>query len=447
MDAITISISGSDVKSLKQDIPPGIYTIGVSDDCDISLPDSNRHISPYHAELDFSSTDGVVVQDLDSNSGTMVNGSVIYKARINHGDIITIANVIIKIEFPQVEKEKKKQQVLTVDEGERQSHEIFENSIVEIQSVTQQIMHEVGKRIVGQDAVLKAIWVTILCRSHSLLIGVPGLAKTYMANTFSEVLGLNFNRIQFTPDLMPTDIVGAHVIQEDENNRRYFEFEQGPVFTQLLLADEINRTPPKTQAALLEAMQEGQVTVGKKTLSLPEPFCVIATQNPLEQEGTYPLPEAQQDRFLKCIILDYPDLEQEKNILIQTCYKQRVNVKTVINTEIILRFQKSVDLVAIPDEMVDFTVAIVRATRPTDATSPDFVKELIDYGAGPRAGQAILNSAKAYAAIDGRPAVNRDDILQTVHGCLRHRISCSYRARAAKLTEDDLINKILEHVG
>jgi MoxR-like ATPase len=279
------------------------------------------------------------------------------------------------------------------------------------------------------------------------MVGVPGLAKTLMVTTFAETLGLTSSRIQFTPDLMPSDIIGSNVIQEGEDGRREFEFVEGPVFTQLLLADEINRTPPKTQSALLEAMQERQVTVGNRTLPLPSPFCVIATQNPIEQEGTYPLPEAQQDRFMLCMLLDYPNRDEEIEILVRTSQRPGVPVEQVLSHPEILAFQGTVDRVSISRELVSYTADLVRATRPGQPAGREWVSEVVDWGAGPRAGQSILRMAKAIAAMDGRPAIAHDDVREAVLPALRHRVCCNYRARTKGLNEDRLVQRILEEIG
>ncbi|MHC4251523.1 MAG: AAA family ATPase, partial [Planctomycetota bacterium] len=279
-----------------------------------------------------------------------------------------------------------------------------------------------------------------------LLVGVPGLAKTLLVSTFGEVLGLQNKRIQFTPDLMPSDIIGSNILHEGEDGRRFFEFAQGPIFTQLLLADEINRTPPKTQAALLEAMQERQVTVAHKSLSLPEPFCVIATQNPIEQEGTYPLPEAQLDRFMLCLRLTYPGDADEVDILLQTTRGITPQVDAAMSFEDILRYQEMVNRIAVSRSAAVHASRIVRMTRPDEPDAPEWVERIVDWGAGPRAGQSLLRVAKALAAMDGRPAISVDDVLDVCLPVLRHRISCNYRARAEGMDQDAVVSRVLEEV-
>jgi MoxR-like ATPase len=267
-----------------------------------------------------------------------------------------------------------------------------------------------------------------------------------MVSTFAEALGLKFKRIQFTPDLLPSDIIGSNVIHESEEGKRYFEFVQGPIFTQLLLADEINRTPPKTQSALLEAMQERQVTVANKSFMLPEPFFVIATQNPIEQEGTYPLPEAQQDRFMLCLYLDYPQRQEEVDILLQTTRGRNDEVSEVITYKEILQFQAITSEIAVSRELAAYCADLARATRPTEPEAPEWLTKVVEWGAGPRAGQSLIWIAKAMAAMAGRPAIASDDIRDALEPVLRHRLSCNFRARAEGLDEISIIRRIAEEV-
>jgi len=275
---------------------------------------------------------------------------------------------------------------------------------------------------------------------------VPGLAKTLMVSTLSQILDINFKRIQFTPDLMPSDITGTNVLDEDEHGRRSFRFVEGPVFTNILLADEINRTPPKTQAALLQAMQERDVTVGQTTYPLPEPFFTIATQNPIEQEGTYPLPEAQLDRFMFNIKVDYPSASEEERILTSTTRQEQPEVSKVLSSRAILNLQKLVGSVAVSEYIIKYVAALVRATRPKDESAPDFVKELVDWGAGPRAGQFLIHGGKALAAMDGRFTVAIEDVRKVAIPVLRHRVSTNFQAQAEGMTTEDVINKLLEAI-
>src|SRR6476646_10668669 len=272
------------------------------------------------------------------------------------------------------------------------------------------MQEELQKVIVGQSEVIEQMFAAIFTRGHCLLEGVPGLAKTLMVSTVARILDVQFKRIQFTPDLMPSDITGTNVLEEDDTGRRSFRFMEGPIFTNILLADEVNRTPPKTQAALLQAMQEREVSIGRQTYDLPDPFFTIATQNPIEQEGTYPLPEAQLDRFMFNIKVGYPTAEEEEKILAQTTRTEKVEVRKILSSRAIVNLQKLVHSVAVIEYIVKYVSRLVRATRPKDETAPEFVKELVDWGAGPRAGQFLINGGKALAAMDGRFSVAIDDI-------------------------------------
>ncbi|RCS53091.1 MoxR family ATPase [Bremerella cremea] len=308
------------------------------------------------------------------------------------------------------------------------------------------MQQELQKVIVGQDEVIEQLFAAIFTRGHCLLEGVPGLAKTLMVSTLAKVLDMQFKRIQFTPDLMPSDITGTNVLEEDEQGRRNFRFVEGPVFTNILLADEINRTPPKTQAALLQAMQEREVTVGRDTMELPDPFFTIATQNPIEQEGTYPLPEAQLDRFMFNIIIDYPSLAEEEKILMATTRQEKVEVRKVFSSRAILNIQKLVQSVAVSEYVIKYVARLVRATRPRDSESPQFVKELVDWGAGPRAGQNLINGGKAIAAMEGRFSVAIEDVKKIATPVLRHRIGTNFQAQAEGMTNVDVITKLLNEI-
>lgn len=305
------------------------------------------------------------------------------------------------------------------------------------------MQEELQKVIVGQDEVIEQIFAAVFTRGHCLLVGVPGLAKTLMVSTLARILDIEFKRIQFTPDLMPSDITGTNVLEEDENGRRNFRFVEGPIFTNILLADEINRTPPKTQAALLQAMQEREVTVGQQTYALPDPFFTIATQNPIEQEGTYPLPEAQLDRFMFNIKVDYPTADEEERILATTTRSEKVEIRKVLSAKAILNLQKLVTSVAVSQYIVQYAARLVRATRPKDASAPAFIRDLIDWGAGPRAGQYLIMGGKALAAMDGRFSVSIEDIQKVCVPVLRHRISANFQAQAEGMTTDDIIERLI----
>jgi MoxR-like ATPase len=310
----------------------------------------------------------------------------------------------------------------------------------------QVMQQELQKVIVGQNEVIEQLFAAIFTRGHCLLEGVPGLAKTLMVSTLARILDVGFKRIQFTPDLMPSDITGTNVLEEDEHGRREFRFVEGPIFSNILLADEINRTPPKTQAALLQAMQEREVSVGRTTYPLPEPFFTIATQNPIEQEGTYPLPEAQLDRFMFNIKVGYPTLAEEETILTVTSRNEKADVRKVLSARAIINVQKLVTSVAVSEFIVKYVARLVRATRPRDETAPEYVRELVDWGAGPRAGQFLINGGKAMAAMEGRFSVSLDDVRKVAVPVLRHRISTNFQAQAEGLTTEDLVDRLIRDI-
>jgi MoxR-like ATPase len=310
-----------------------------------------------------------------------------------------------------------------------------------------QIVDQLRRTIVGQAEVVEQILAAIFTRGHCLLVGVPGLAKTLMVSSISQILDVAFKRIQFTPDLMPSDITGTTILDEQETGRREFRFVKGPIFTNILLADEINRTPPKTQAAMLQAMQERQVSAGQETYNLPDPFFVIATQNPIEQEGTYPLPEASLDRFMFNVIVDYPAYDEEKRILDMATREEPAEISKVLSGRAILNMQKLVRSVPIGDYVKDYVVRLVRATRPKDSTAPEFVKKMVDWGAGPRACIFLAQGGRAMAAMDGRFSVAIDDIKKVAIPVLRHRVSTNFQAQAEGKTSEDVINELLKVVG
>jgi len=310
------------------------------------------------------------------------------------------------------------------------------------------ILGEVGKAIVGQKEVLEQILTAFFARGHCVLMGVPGLAKTMMVYSLAQTMLLDFKRIQFTPDLMPTDITGTNILQRDPKTRqRRFVFHRGPIFTNVLLADEINRTPPKTQAALLEAMQERKVTESGRTHTLPEPFLVLATQNPLELEGTYPLPEAQLDRFLLLIKVDYPNLQEEQEILLSTTGRDGQMLDSIIEGESVIRYQDLVRQVPVSEYVAKYAARLCRATRPQSDEAPDFIKKFVRYGCGPRAGQSLILSAKAHVLLHGRFNVSCDDIRKYALPVLRHRVILNFAAASEGLDTDAVITRLLETVG
>jgi MoxR-like ATPase len=302
---------------------------------------------------------------------------------------------------------------------------------------------ELSKVIVGQERVIEEILIAIFARGHCLVQGVPGLAKTLLVATLARALDLSYRRIQFTPDLMPSDITGTDILQEDQTGRRTFEFQRGPVFANLILADEINRTPPKTQAALLQAMQERQVTAGAQTLDLPEPFFVMATQNPIEQEGTYPLPEAQLDRFMFMVLIGYPGRDDELEVLKRTTGDVVPQVERVLSAEQIVRLQDLVRRVPVGDHVYALALDIVRATRPNESGASDFVRHWLSWGAGPRAGQFLVLAGKARALMRGRLHVSMEDIEAAAAPVLRHRLVPNFNAEAEGITVEQIIGKVL----
>ncbi len=311
----------------------------------------------------------------------------------------------------------------------------------------QKIVDQLSRIIVGQSDVIEELLIALFSRSHCLLEGVPGLAKTLMISTLSRALNLSFSRIQFTPDLMPADVTGTEVIEENRSTgARDFRFLEGPIFSNVVLADEINRTPPKTQAALLEAMQERQVTVGRVRHRLADPFFVLATQNPIEQEGTYPLPEAQLDRFMFNVWVDYPSPREEELILTETTSGAVPQVAKMLNDRQLLNMQKLIAAVPVSEFVVQYTAKLVRATRPRDPSAPEFIRKMVDWGAGPRAGQYLILGAKAFAAMDGRYSVSLDDIQRVAIPVLRHRIGLNFAAQAEGIDAVQIVNRLLDAV-
>lgn len=313
----------------------------------------------------------------------------------------------------------------------------------ELQGTIRDIRTEAARVVVGQENVVEQMLAALLCRGHCLLVGVPGLAKTLLVSTLGQVLGLNFRRIQFTPDLMPTDIVGSEILQGSTDGSRHFEFVPGPVFTNLLLADEINRTPPKTQAALLEAMQEKQVTVAGTTRNLSEPFIVYATQNPVEHEGTYPLPEAQLDRFFFQINIDYPSPPEEEEILRRTAGLTMPSAKALLDAEKVQQMQLAVTQVPVPDDVYSLIVRLVQSTRPENPQAPDMVKKYVSCGAGPRAGQCLLAAARAMALLRGRVSVSPAEVKAVLHPVLRHRLIPNYTATGEGVSMERVIDSLM----
>jgi MoxR-like ATPase len=323
----------------------------------------------------------------------------------------------------------------------------IEKQLESLSKLHSRMLAEFAKVIVGQREVLEELLITVFAGGHNLLEGVPGLAKTLMISTLAKIVSLNFKRIQFTPDLMPSDIVGTNVIQENQTTgQRVMVFVAGPIFTNVLLADEINRTPPKTQAALLQAMQEKEVTAGGKTYQLQPPFFVLATQNPIDQEGTYPLPEAQKDRFLLNTFIKYPNLGEEEDIVERTTGIQTGDVQAVCDRAALLQYQQLIRSIPVSKHVTGYAVDLVRATRPEDPNVPAFIKEQVGWGAGPRASQALIHCAKCYAALSGRVNVSCDDVRHLALPVMRHRLMASFAAEAEGITTDKIVATLLEKI-
>lgn len=318
----------------------------------------------------------------------------------------------------------------------------------ELLKAKNEVVQEIRKVIVGQDKVIEDLLIALLCKGHCLFVGVPGLAKTLLVSTLSQVLNLGFSRIQFTPDLMPSDITGTDILHDDTvSGKRVFQFIKGPVFSNIILADEINRTPPKTQAALLQAMQEKKVTVGGNTYNLDQPFLVFATQNPIEHEGTYPLPEAQLDRFMFIINVSYPTREEEINIALSTTSGQLLDLQPVLNAKQVIEFQELVPQVPVSEHVAKYAVELVQSTRPNqNGSTPDFVREWIDWGAGPRASQYLILGAKAKALLDSRVSATIEDVQAVCRQVLEHRIILNFKAEAENIKVTDMIEKLLKTI-
>jgi len=319
-------------------------------------------------------------------------------------------------------------------------------AVDQLSAIKDQIYAEVGKVVIGQKQVVEELLIAMLSGGHCLLVGVPGLAKTTLIQTLARTLDLSFGRIQFTPDLMPSDITGTDVLEEDADGRKAFRFIKGPLFAHIILADEINRTPPKTQAALLQAMQEHAVTAGGETMHLDEPFFVLATQNPIEQEGTYPLPEAQRDRFIFELWIDYPDQSEEEDIVRATTSVAKAEVQKVVDAAQLVALQQLVRRVPVADHCIRYAVELVRASRPTNSQAPDYVREMVNWGAGPRASQYLVLAAKARAILAGRHSVAVEDIRAVALPVMRHRIVVNFHAEAQNINAQGLVERLLADI-
>ncbi len=481
MTRIIFRVDGGEGKVVE--IPETGMTIGRNAECD--LPITEPSVSGKHGSIRFERGEWWV-HDNNSSNGTSVNDVQIRDSVLRNGDRIMFGSVEVEFQStPDVppsalprqdeavrEKPAAKQPVKAekrpVSEGDakadrpeavskpsappdavdRPNVEMAADDVAMIETLNtkyRQIKAELAEVIVGQASVVEEVMIAIFSRGHALLVGVPGLAKTLLISTLSHVLDLGFKRVQFTPDLMPSDITGTDVLEEDKlTGQRAFRFVKGPLFTNMLLADEINRTPPKTQAALLEAMQEHHITVGSSTYPLPEPFFVLATQNPIEQEGTYPLPEAQLDRFLFNIVVDYPSAEEESRIISSVTGSRKPKLNRVLDGEMVLQIQDLLRRVPVAPHVIDFARNLARATRPGQPEAPDFVKEMVGWGAGPRAGISLIQSAKARAVLNGRHHVTTADVIAVAMPVLRHRVITTFAAEAAGVKSDDVIRMLLK---
>ena len=437
------------------DISKGTVTVGRTADNDVCI--NHASISRQHAVL--TSLQGFwKLEDVGSHNGTFINGQKITSTLLKGDCDIIFGNIRVQFllngaqggsiaaqSFPGTAEDAFRTAPPTMPTG--QGGSFSPEEIKGIGAITGQVLGELGRVIVGQKDVAAQLLIAIAAGGHCLMIGLPGLAKTLMVSTLAKILKLNFKRVQFTPDLMPSDIIGTDILDVEEGTgRRSFRFIKGPIFTNMLLADEINRTPPKTQAALLEAMQEKQVTASNQLFKLEPPFFVLATQNPLEQEGTYPLPEAQLDRFMFNIFVDYPKAEEEEQIVMATTMKQKVDLRQVISAEDIIRIQGIVRDLPVSPHVVKYATRLVRMTRPNSDEAPEFIKQHIHCGAGPRAAQCLVLGAKARAVLSGRVNVSCADVKALAIPVLRHRLFTNFTADSEGITTDAIVTKLVETV-
>jgi MoxR-like ATPase len=423
-------------------------TLGTGRRCDLKLDDAG--VAEKHATLR-NEGGRWMLRDLRTKTGTLVNEQSVREVALNNGDVVQMGESVFRIRLDSAGRERVSLRQSMAEQGQsRASAEVTgsdKQTIDELKGAYEALSSELGQVIVGQQEVIEQVLLAIFCRAHALLVGVPGLAKTLLVSTLSQVLALSFRRIQFTPDLMPADITGTEVLDQDQTTgQRHFRFVSGPIFAHMILADEINRTPPKTQAALLEAMQERHVTVGQQSYQLPEPFFVLATQNPIEQEGTYPLPEAQLDRFMFNIVVDYPTAEEEEAIIKQVAGTYRAELRRFLGPDEIKRLQDVVRRVPAADHVVAYAAALARATRPKSKEAPDYVKEMVAWGAGPRAGIALILGAKARAVLYGRYHATTADVQAVAFPVLRHRVLTTFNAEAAGVSSDDIILRLIKEL-
>lgn len=431
----------------KLELPETGVLLGRSKESDLVIDDGM--ISSRHAQLRIENGAWSIF-DLQSSNGTTVNGNTIETVQLNDGDIVALGETQftfkgdgVPAEAAAAEPELEKKAPTPAAKATREDVKLVE----QMSERTDAIRSEVGKVIIGQTEVLNQVLMCMIASGHALIIGLPGMAKTLMVSTIAKVLDLKFKRIQFTPDLMPTDITGTDVLETNkETGEKEFRFIKGPIFCNLVLADEINRTPPKTQASLLEAMQEKHVTVGNTTFTLDRPFFVLATQNPIEQEGTYPLPEAQLDRFMFNIWIDYPLEGEEEEIVGTTTTGGLAEPQCILTKKEVIQLQEVVLKIPVSEHVVKYAIKLVRATRPANENSPEVTKKYVSTGAGPRAGQYLVLAAKARAVLEGRIHVSCNDIRAAAAPVIRHRIITNFAADSEGFTSMDIIKKLLEEV-
>jgi len=459
-----IVLTEGDYKGREVELSINEVIIGRDEDCNLPLNDSK--VSRHHAKL-YCENGVWHLADLDSANGTTLNNQPVKISVLRENDVVSIgattftfkkdsvpevAVVAPAAAAPTAKPEVKPESKAAPEAGKSAAPGMMASAedlklVEQMRQSMDAIRKEVGKVIIGQEDVLNEILMCIIAGGHALLIGLPGLAKTLTVNTIAKVLDMKFKRVQFTPDLMPSDITGTEVLETDRvTQQKEFRFMQGPIFCNLLLADEINRTPPKTQAALLEAMQEKQVSVGKEVYKLDKPFFVLATQNPIEQEGTYPLPEAQLDRFMFNIFVDYPKRDEEITVIARTTGAAGAEPQVVIDKKAVIHLQEVVRKIPVSDHVIGYAVSLVRATRPSDSEAPEFTKKYVSTGAGPRAGQYLVLAAKARAVLEGRIHVSCNDIRSAAMPVLRHRILTNFAADSEGLKSVDIVKRLLSEI-
>ena len=422
------------------DLPGGGLTLGSGRGSDVVIEDGR--VAERHARVERVGGRWLV-SDLHSPAGIFVNGRRRDEAPLHEGTVVALGDSGFEFTDRADAPPAPPPPRARAEPGIENDRE----AVDELHRTYGDMQQQLARVVVGQRQVIEQVLIAIFCRGHALLVGVPGLAKTLLVSTLAQVLDLRFRRIQFTPDLMPADITGTDVLEDDpETGGRRFRFMHGPLFTNLLLADEINRTPPKTQSALLEAMQERSVTVGEQTWPLPPPFFVLATQNPIEQEGTYPLPEAQLDRFLFHITVDYPEADEEEAIIRQVTGAGAVQLAPMLHGDDIVRLQDVVRRVPAADHVVRFASQLARASRPDRDDAPDFVREMVAWGAGPRAGINLVLAAKARAVLQGRYHATTDDVRAVALPVLRHRVLTTFHADNTGVKSDDIVRQLLDHL-